>query len=408
MAQKLQKKSVMELRRTSKTAPQKLGVYIHVPFCAQKCKYCDFYSKPCTKKGELQSFTDAVCKHIDEYFCNSAKQTIDTIYFGGGTPSLLKPAQIKKILSAIKKNNIIEDDAEITLECNPESADYKFLKSVRKIGVNRVSFGVQSACDSELLTLGRIHSFDDAKRAVEDAKRAKIANISLDLMYGLPSQTMQTWQQSVEQIIALAPQHISAYALKLEENTPLYQDIIVSKNKSIGEIPNDDVQADMYFWLVDRLLEAGFAQYEISNFAQEGFKSRHNSRYWDLSPYLGFGPAAHSFYGNRRFSFAADTQKYINSANSSTCVEFLESDEEFIDAPRHGEYIMLRLRTSEGVDVQKFQNMFKLNFEPYAKILNKYTSNGFCKFECGRWFLTKEGFFVSNTIIADVLGDTDI
>lgn len=410
MAQKLPKDSIMQERRRTKIPAESLGIYIHVPFCKQKCAYCDFYSKPCQDKDLMQNYVAAVCLHLKEYFEKSVPPAVDTVYFGGGTPSLLATKDVKTIMKCIKKYTDLSKKAEITMECNPESADFKFLHGIRKIGINRVSFGIQSAHDDELFMLGRLHNFKGACEAVEKAKKAKIENISVDLMYGLPGQTMEKWQESVEKIIALEPQHISAYALKLEEGTPLFKAIISDKNEEYGAIPDDDLQADMYFYLVDRLEKSGFTQYEISNFAREGFRSRHNSRYWDLSPYLGLGPAAHSFYGGRRFAFVADTAQYIAAVNGNAKakMELLESDEELVAAPRHGEYIMLRLRTADGIDENEFYKKFKLDFAPYASKMRKYTENGYCKNENSRWFLTPKGFFVSNTIIADVLGETNI
>lgn len=410
MPQKSHKDIILQERRRQKSASEPLAVYIHVPFCAQKCAYCDFYSKPCRDKKDMDIYAKAICSHIEEYFKNSAKPDVATIYFGGGTPSVLEIKHIKSILSAIKKYANVYKNAEITLECNPESADFKFLRGLRKLGVNRVSFGIQSANDCELAMLGRLHNFSGAIAAVQNAKKAKLENISVDLMYGLPGQTMQKWQESIDKILDLGVQHISAYALKLEQGTVLYQAINGNCDSKYGEIPCDDLQADMYFYLVERMQQAGYSQYEISNFAKEGYVSRHNSSYWDLSPYLGFGPSAHSFYGGRRFSFVADTEKYIKGAlgERNSKMELLESDEEQVDAPRHGEYIMLRMRTTLGVDEHEFYAKFKLDFAPYAAKLQKYLADGYCAHENSRWFLTPKGFFVSNAIIADILGEIDI
>ena len=377
---------------------QGLGVYIHVPFCRQKCAYCDFYSNSCKDEGLIDQYCEAVKRHFGDYFRPGSPFDVDTVYFGGGTPSLLGAKRLCKLLDSLRDVASVTKTAEITVECNPESTDAKMLKKLRKAGFNRLSFGVQSGDDGELAALGRLHDFAGARRAVEEAQAAGFDNISLDLMYGLPGQTMERWKDSVEKIIALKPQHISAYALKLEEGTPLYERHPV--------LPEDDVQADMYLYAVKRLAEAGFAQYEISNFAQPGDRSRHNSRYWDLSQYLGFGPAAHSFFGGRRFSFAADTKQYIAGINGHG--ELLEDVDEVASFRRHGEYIMLRLRTVDGVDEEEFYRRFRLEFTPYAAKLRKYIQAGYCVYDNGVWRLTPEGFFVSNAILADVLECTQL
>ena len=279
------------------------------------------------------------------------------------------------------------------MECNPESVDLKFFKKLKKAGFNRVSLGVQSSDDGELALLGRLHTFAQAQQAVEHARQAGFDNISLDLMYGLPGQTMERWQQSVEDILALKPQHISAYALKLEEGTPLAE--------SRPVLPDDDAQADQYFYAVQRLEEAGYAQYEISNFAQPGRRSRHNSRYWDLSQYLGFGPAAHSFFGGKRFAFVADTQAYIDGVQGKG--ELLAEADEVASFRRPGEYIMLKLRTVDGIDEEEFYRRFHMDFGPYGQRLRKYVEPGYCLYENGVWRLTPKGFFVSNAILVDLL-----
>ena len=387
---------IMGFRKKQPPKPairQSLGVYIHVPFCRKKCSYCDFYSRPCKDESLMDRYVRAVERHFGDYFRGSESFDIDTVYFGGGTPSLLGSKRLRQLLTALEKTGGIAKGAEITVGCNPESVDKKMFRALFKAGVNRLSMGVQSAHDDELLALGRLHTFQQARQAVAEAKEAGFSNISLDLIYGLPGQTMEQWKDSVEQIIALEPQHISAYALKLEKGTPLYEEN--------PELPSEDVQADMYFYAVERLEQAGFEQYEISNFAQKGYRSRHNSRYWDLSQYLGFGPSAHSFFGGRRFSFIADTQGYIDGVEGNG--PLLEEAEEVASFHRHGEYIMLKLRTTDGVDEEEFYRRFRLEFTPYAQRLSKYIQAGYCQNEGGVWRLTPKGMMVSNGILTDVL-----
>ena len=372
---------------------QNLGIYIHVPFCRQKCAYCDFYSRSGCGEPMMDQYCQAIKQHFSDYFHGNSPYDLDTVYFGGGTPSLLGAKRLCGLLEALADKACLRADAEITVECNPESVDLKFFKKLKKAGFNRVSLGVQSSDDGELALLGRLHTFAQAQQAVEHARQAGFDNISLDLMYGLPGQTMERWQQSVEDILALKPQHISAYALKLEEGTPLAE--------SRPVLPDDDAQADQYFYAVQRLEEASYAQYEISNFAQPGRRSRHNSRYWDLSQYLGFGPAAHSFFGGKRFAFVADTQAYIDGVQGKG--ELLAEADEVASFRRPGEYIMLKLRTVDGIDEEEFYRRFHMDFGPYGQRLRKYVEPGYCLYENGVWRLTPKGFFVSNAILVDLL-----
>ena len=230
----------------------------------------------------MDQYCQAVESHFQQYFREKEIFDIDTVYFGGGTPSLMGGKRLSRLLAALEKCASISKNAEITVECNPESTDVKLLKQLKRAGVNRLSFGVQSADDGELKALGRLHTFDQARQAVEKAQDLGFDNISLDMMYGLPGQTMEKWENSVYQIASLRPRHLSAYALKLEKGTPMH--------RQNPKLPDDDLQADFYLNAVKWLAAAGYEQYEISNFAKPGFRSRHNGKYWDLSQYLGFGP----------------------------------------------------------------------------------------------------------------------
>ena len=377
---------------------QNLGVYVHVPFCRQKCAYCDFYSRRCEDGKLMDDYCQAVESHFQQYFREKDAFEIDTVYFGGGTPSLMGGKRLTRLLASLEKCASISKNAEITVECNPESTDAKLLKQLKRAGDNRLSFGVQSADDDELKALGRLHTFDQARQAVEQAQDMGFDNISLDMMYGLPGQTMGKWEKSVYEIASLAPKHLSAYALKLEKGTPLYE-----RNPAL---PDDDVQAEMYLSAVQWLAAAGFEQYEISNFARPGFRSRHNGKYWDLSQYLGFGPSAHSFFGGRRFSFTADIQTYIHGVAGGPGL--VEEADEVASFRRHGEYIMLRLRTADGIDEEEFYRRFRLEFTPYGQKLQKYIQPGYCVCENGRWRLTPQGMFVSNAILVDLLDCADL
>jgi len=370
-----------------------LGIYIHIPFCRQKCSYCDFYSLPCGSENKMDAYLEALLTQFEEYFPSGSKTTVDTVYIGGGTPSVFGGKRLEKLLRVLAKRVTLVGGCEITVEVNPESCDKKLFQQLKKAGVNRISMGVQTADDEQLRAIGRLHDFAGAKEAAELCRKYCTDNLSLDLMYGLPGQTMESWQHSVEVILTLQPRHVSAYALKLEEGTPLWRQNPV--------LPEDDVQADMYLYAVDRLQKAGLRQYEISNFSQPGYHSRHNSRYWDLSPYLGFGCGAHSYYGGKRFSFVRDLDAYLEGVQGKGCI--VEQEDELEYDNRIGEYIMLQLRTAAGIDEDEVYRRFGMEFAPGAKRLEKYIATGHVICSHGSWRLTPEGFLVSNVIISDVL-----
>ena len=263
---------------------RQLGLYIHIPFCKSKCDYCDFYSLP-EREARMDAYQKALLAHLKETAPQAKGYLVDTVYFGGGTPSFYGEKRLRELLSAVKKRFEVAGNAEISLEANPDSVDKKSMVRLRRAGVNRVSLGMQSAHDDELEALHRAHTWQQTRQAVAAIREAKVKNLTLDLIYGLPGQDMARWQDSVEQAIALQPEHLSCYGLKVEEGTPLCGRV------QRGEVlPTDDEQADMYLWGVERLEAAGYHQYEISNFAQTGFQSRHNLKYWLTRPYLGFGP----------------------------------------------------------------------------------------------------------------------
>jgi len=370
-----------------------LGLYLHIPFCRTKCGYCDFYSLPGCGEKDMDAYLDTLLQHLAEFFPTPHHCTADTVYIGGGTPSLLGGRRIARLLKAVEKRLTLTRNCEITLEVNPESVDKALMKAVRAAGVNRVSMGVQSADDRELAALGRLHTFEGAQRAVEVIRKYGTDNISLDLMYGLPGQDMAAWQQSVRAVMTLNPRHISCYSLKLEEGTPLYD--------AAPNLPSDDVQAEMYLWAVDALARDGYRQYEVSNFAVPGHESRHNSSYWDLSAYVGLGCGASSYYGGRRFTFVADLSAYMAGVKGRGSI-LAEAD----DAPfyrRVGEYLMLGLRTARGVSENELLKRFEADFTPYAKVLEGFVPSGHVEQRDDRWRLTPTGFLVSNHIIGAVL-----
>ena len=373
----------------------KLGIYIHIPFCRSKCDYCDFYSLA-GREDQMDRYQKALLAHLKETAPLAQGYPVDSIYFGGGTPSYYGAKRIKELLAHLSKLFQVEKDAEITVECNPDSVDLKSLRILRKAGVNRLSMGMQSAQEAELRAIHRIHTPQQTNQAVEAARKAKFTNLSLDLIYGLPGQTMESWKATVEHALSLIPQHLSCYGLKVEEGTPL------ARRVAEGEVlPDDDQQADLYLWTVGRLERAGLPQYEISNFAKPGYESRHNLRYGLTRPYLGFGPGAHSDFGGRRYSFVRDLDAYIRGVLEGG--DIIDSSELIPQRERCGEYLMLRLRTVRGVDGREYRHTYFMDFAPLEARLREFAAQGWAEEVDGRWRLTPRGFLVSNQLIGDLL-----
>ena len=369
---------------------QTLGLYLHIPFCKSKCTYCDFYSLPHSEE-KMDAYTAALIRHLEEVAPRCARQTVDTVYFGGGTPSYLGEKRLTQLLKTVKKRYHVASDAEITLEANPDSAgDWKTLRVLRKAGFNRISLGVQAADDAMLRRIGRVHTWDQVLSAVAAARMAKLENLSLDLIYGLPGQTLAAWQETLTAAAALEPKHISCYGLKVEPGTPLWQ------QRQGAALPDDDAQADMYLWTVDYLAKQGYAQYEISNFARPGFESRHNLKYWQLGEYAGFGPGAHSDLGGVRFAYERDLDAYIAGELR------LSEMERIPPLDRDLEYIMLSLRTVQGIDSGYFERQFRQKFRPMEELLTQYEAHGLAARTERGWRLTPRGFFVSNAIIVSL------
>ena len=374
---------------------QTLGLYIHIPFCRSKCQYCDFYSLS-GQEDRMDRYQTALLTHLTESAPHAAGYVVDTVYFGGGTPSYYGDKRLGELLRHIKKLFRVDRHAEITLEANPDSVSLRSLRRLHRAGFNRISLGVQSADDAMLADLGRPHSFAQAKQAAEWARKAKFDNLSLDLIYGLPGQDLSGWQDTVEQVLALNPDHISAYGLKVEEGTPLHRRV------EQGELlPDDDTQAVCYLWTVERLEQAGYGQYEISNFAREGKRSRHNWKYWMTQPYMGFGPGAHSDFGQRRYSFVRDLEGYIKGVLEGGPI--VDEDDEIPSKERGGEYLMLRLRTVHGIEEWEYRRTYFMNFAPIEALLNEFAAHGLAERTDGRWRLTPKGFLLSNRVIGTLL-----
>lgn len=375
---------------------KKLGIYVHIPFCKSKCEYCDFYSIGGGRDKRLtDDYLQTLADHIKETGALAPDYRVDTVYFGGGTPSFFGAENLEKILDEIHRHFRLTSNAEITAEANPDSVTLSGLRRMLRAGFNRLSIGVQSDDDEMLKKLGRPHNFQQAKQAMELARKAGFANISLDLMYGLPNQTVSQWKETVLNIISLRPEHISCYGLKVEENTPLWS------YKDCANLPSDDAQAQMYLEAVKLLEEYGYEQYEISNFAKKGFHSRHNMKYWTGEEYLGFGPNAASDFGGRRFTIIRDLKRYISGIANEQAV--LDENEEIPMRERAGEYIMLRLRTAQGICREEYEKQYLLPFRPLEEELRHYADNGLAKQVGKRWRLTPSGWLLSNQIILQLL-----
>jgi len=372
-----------------------LGLYVHIPFCKQKCVYCDFYSLA-GGESRMEDYTAALCGHIAALAPKAAGHTVDTVYFGGGTPSYLGADRLCRILNTILNHYSVAETAEITFEANPDSArDVAALKQLRSAGFNRISLGMQSANDAELKAIGRIHTHAEAREAVAAAREAGFDNLSLDLIYGLPHQTMERWQANLAAAVALEPEHLSCYGLKAEPGTPLFA------RRDTACLPDDDAQADFYLYTVDYLAQQGYQQYEVSNFARPGRESRHNLKYWVLGEYLGFGPGAHSDFGGERFAWSRDLAAYIRGVQ--TGAPPLSEREAITPSQRESEWLMLNLRTAGGIAPADYESRFGRGFAPYEGFLGQCRQADYVAFENGRWHLTAQGYLVSNQIIGELL-----
>ena len=380
-------------KRPNKTP---LGIYVHVPFCRSKCQYCDFYSLATKEDKIIDGYLDAVCDHIKEAGELAPNYKVDSIYFGGGTPSFFGADGMAVILTTIRRNFDVDNNAEITFECNPDSVNDRLLHRLKAEGFNRVSLGIQSDDDEMLKKLGRPHNYAQAVGAYHRIRKAGFRNVSIDLMYGLPGQTLLQWQETLDSVLRLLPEHISCYGLKVEEGTPFAQ-IEDSLN-----LPDEDTVAEMYLTAVDILQSRGFKQYEISNFCRRNMVSRHNMKYWMGGEYLGFGPSASSDFAGKRFTLKRDLQAYITAIRDGG--DIMEEMEEIPMRERAGEYLMLRLRTNVGIDRYEYEKTFLLPFGPLEEVLEKrrrmfHTTQN----DQGRWVLTPKGYLVSNDVITDLL-----
>jgi len=374
------------------------GVYLHIPFCKSRCSYCDF-ATDVYKRGEIvDRYVDALTSEIlaahDEKNppanAGGSDLSIDTIYFGGGTPSLLTPLQLEKILSVVDKQFAVQPERELTVEMNPATVTLEKLKDYRSLGVNRASFGVQTFDDTELKRLARGHNAEDARMTFRLLRDAGFENISFDLIAGLPRQTLADWERNLDEALTLQPEHLSLYLLEIHDGTPLATQVRDGRQP----MPDEDLAAEMYELMLDKVTAAGYAQYEISNFARTGFESRHNTKYWRLEPVYGFGVSAHSFDGSQRYANERDTAKYVSLIEGSGGADVMR---EQIDAA--SEFIFLGLRLNKGIDAAEYKTRFGIDLhEKYSAELKEIRDAGLIETDGRNFRLTRRGMLFSNEV----------
>ncbi len=367
-----------------------LGLYVHIPFCLKKCNYCDFCSFPDAGGEKMTAYVTELCRRLEQAASDCAEYEVDTLYFGGGTPTLLPLADWERLLGGIRSAYTLPPDCEITCECNPATADLAYLSALRSLGVNRISIGLQSANERELALLGRAHTYEDFLLCFSDARRAGFDNISIDLMYGIPAQTVESFEQTLNAVIALSPEHISAYGLKIEENTPFFA------MRSRLSLPDEDSEWEMYLLCSKLLGENGYRKYEISNFAKIGKESRHNLRYWRRQDYLGFGVAAHSCFGGERFGNSRNLSAFLRGEDITAERTLLTHSDTLY------EYLILGLRLAEGIGEEDFSRLFGCPFTQFYPRTEELLRQGYMKRENGRIAFTDLGFFLSNAILSDL------
>ncbi len=377
---------------------KRLGIYVHIPFCIKKCAYCDFYSFSPRDTRVYAAYVDALLAHMRSYRTVGADYAPDTVYIGGGTPTALPPEEMLRLLRGIKSSFRVRKNAELTIECNPATANFETLQRYRRAGVNRLSIGLQSANANELAALGRAHSLRQFDATYRAARRAGFENISIDLMYGIPYQTLDSWINTLRFAVSRKPEHISLYGLKLEEGTPL------AANASSFTFPDEDMEFAMYSYAIDFLAGYGYRQYEISNFARPDRECLHNLKYWNCEEYLGFGPSAHSYFADVRFSFKPSVSNYIKCVDGVTNDELTDEYETIPLRERLGEYVMLRMRLTDGIDKREFFRLFGKDFDrTFGAKLEAYEKGGFVNLSGGVCRFTTAGMFVSNYILSDIL-----
>ena len=382
---------------------QTLGIYIHIPFCVRKCRYCDFLSAPSDEETRLR-YTEALIREIRSWADVPGLPKVDTVFIGGGTPSVMDGVMLARIMEAVRATFRVRGDAEISMEMNPGACDdtvYEFISGY----VNRVSIGLQSSVNGELRFLGRIHSKDDFLRTYRRVRRSGIKNVNIDLMSGIPWQTIATWRDSLNFAAGIGPEHISAYSLIIEEGTEFGR----MKEKGQLTLPDEDTEREMYYTTLERLNFFGYGRYEISNYAKPGFECRHNVRYWVRKPYLGFGLGAASFYGHRRWRNTDDLEKYLGVDFEAEPGNWIPAADEITPLTRQDEmeeFMFLGLRMIRGVSGDRFEDEFGVSLDSvYKAPLRRLERDGLISRGAGNVRLTARGIDVSNRVFAEFLLD---
>lgn len=380
-----------------------LGIYVHIPFCKSKCSYCNFCSYTNVSQNVMDSYVNALLLQAEDFAVQCKNHYVNSIYIGGGTPTVLKPKQIIRIIDCITKLYKIDRSMEITVELNPATVTVEDLKKLFNAGVNRLSIGMQSANNSELREIGRIHTYEEFEKTYNAARYVGFENINVDVMYGIPGQTRESFSKTIDKLIALEPDHVSLYALKIEEGTPLHK----LQDKYV--FPNDDDQCEMYLEAVKKLRKAYIYPYEISNFARNGCESAHNLKYWFSEEYVGLGVAAHSYLNGERFGATKNLKTYIYAMTYvKKKIPIYVSYEEINEKEAAKEYFLLNMRLYQGIDIKDFARDFGMDVaKMYLIPLEKYIDDGYVTMSKGIYAFTEKGMLVSSYIKTEVLAQVD-
>ena len=370
-----------------------LALYLHIPYCLHKCGYCDFNSHP-ENREESTHYVEALLQELKNYSATLKNSSVPTIFVGGGTPTILPPSQLKKILDTVRQSFDLTADCEITIEANPATIKQETFQEIRAAGYNRISIGVQSFDEKELLLLERVHSVEEIHSTVQRARSAKFENLSMDLMFGLPDQTVEKWQSHLNQAIAKNPDHLSTYNLTIEPATAFFK--LHAKGKIC--LPDEDIQLEMYETTIQILEQAGYPQYEISNFSKPGRESQHNINYWNNGEYLGVGAGASSYLSGERFKNINLPSQYIREINNKGIA--VDSRERLEPLEAMGETLMLGLRLLKGISIDVFENRFQVSFEKvYGKVVESLLHQKLITFNQKRIALSRKGLFLADSVI---------
>jgi oxygen-independent coproporphyrinogen-3 oxidase len=403
--------SAVPLRATMPSMGEPISLYLHIPFCTAKCGYCDFNSYA-GHEHLMPSYTQTLLREAELWRRTTGGRPVATVFFGGGTPSLLPLEDVRLIMDGLRSVFDFAPDAEVTIESNPGSLDEPYLRELLALGINRLSIGVQSFHDDELRALDRIHNSEDAREAYRAARAAGFRNINLDLIFGLPEQPIERWQQSVEEALALGPEHLSLYALTVEEGTPLARDVARGRTPA----PDPDAQADQFEWTQERLARAGYEHYEISNWSRPGYRCRHNLTYWECREYLGLGAGAHSYLNGVRFAVAALPSLYLSLVEQSwqeaqergggAAMRHIVSGETITPELAMADTLILGLRLVEGVSLEAFRRRYGVDaLEAFSAQLGEPIELGLLE-TCSGWLrLTERGRLLGNEVFARLLPD---